>query len=341
MRSILVASGKQIKMTALLLVLFFLGGCEKGLNLKPVKGNPVLVFEEAWKVIDEQYALFSVKGIDWNNTFQTYRSQVTDDMTDAALFKVIDHMLETLKDGHVSIMSTSDTATYDGFFTLYSANFNYQNIISNYLKNDFKVSGPVIYKIQDNVGYIYYGSFKNDITETETDQVMNELKDTKGIIFDVRNNTGGKSANAEKFVRRFLSERTLVKYEQIKNGIGHEFFLEAAPYFLSGNASPYTKPVCVLTNRACFSACNDFVLYMSVLPNVKVVGDQTGGGGGFPNDYVLLNGWKLQYTATKTLDINKQPVENGVMPDINIGITLLEESAGKDPILEKAYTLLQ
>ncbi|MDN3656777.1 S41 family peptidase [Ferruginibacter paludis] len=341
MRSIIKESGKQIKLPALLLVLFFLGGCEKALDLKPVKSNPVLVFEEAWKVMDEQYALFSVKGIDWKSTYQTYRVQVTEEMTDAALFTVIDHMLETLKDGHVSLMSASDTATYDGFFTLYSTNFNYKNIVTSYLKNDFKVSGPVIYKTVNNVGYIYYASFKNDITESEADQVMNEMSSTKGIIFDVRNNTGGRSANAEKFVRRFLGEKTLVKYEQIKNGSGHENFSDAAPYFLSGNSTPYTKPVCVLTNRASFSACNDFVLFMSVLPNVKVVGDQTGGGGGFPNDYVLLNGWKLQYTATKTLDINKHPVENGITPDVNIGITLLEESGGKDPILEKAYALLQ
>jgi C-terminal processing protease CtpA/Prc len=341
MNSIVPAIHKLIKMTALLLMLFVLGGCEKVLNLKQTKSSPVLVFEEVWKVMDEQYALFSVKNIDWNSTYQNYRQQVTEDMTDAALFKVIDHMLELLKDGHVSLMTASDTATYDGFFTLYSANFNYQNIINNYLKNDFKVIGPVIYKIQDKVGYIYYGSFKNEITEAETDQVMTELKDTKGIIFDVRNNTGGKSANAEKFVRHFLSEQTLLKYEQVKNGTGHDNFLEAAPYFLSGTGQLYTKPVCLLTNRACFSACNDFVLYMSVLPNIRVVGDQTGGGGGYPNDYVLVNGWKLQFTATKTLDTNKQPVENGILPDITIGITTLEEAGGKDPILEKANALLQ
>ncbi len=335
------ANGKKVKTTALLLLLFFCGGCEKALDLKSVKASPVLVFEEVWKVMDEQYALFSVKGVDWTNTHQIYRQQVTVDMTDAALFKVIDNMLETLKDGHVSLMSASDTATYDGFFTLYSANFNYQNVVNNYLKNNFKTSGPVIYKIENNVGYIYYGSFKNDITQTETEQVMNEMSSVKGIIFDVRNNNGGKSANGENFFRHFLGERKLLKYEQVKNGVAHDNFLQPEPYFLSGEGSYFSKPVCVLTNRACFSACNDFVLYMSALPNIKVVGDQTGGGGGFPNEYVLLNGWKLQYTATKTLDTNKHSVENGVLPDVNIGITLLDESGGKDPILEMAYTLLQ
>jgi C-terminal processing protease CtpA/Prc len=170
---------------------------------------------------------------------------------------------------------------------------------------------------------------------------MNEMNSTKGIIFDVRNNNGGRSANGEKFFRHFLGERKLLKYEQIKSGPGHDDFLEPESFFLSPAGSYFSKPVCVLTNRACFSACNDFVLYMSFLPNVKVVGDQTGGGGGFPNDYILLNGWKLRYTATKTLDTNKQSVENGILPDINIGITLLDESRGKDPILEKAYSLLQ
>lgn len=337
----MIAKRRQVRAIGLLFLLFVCGGCEKLLDLKSVKSSPVLVFEEAWKVMDQQYALFAVKGVDWDSAYQTYRKQVTADMTDAALFKVIDNMLETLKDGHVSLISVSDTATYDGFFTLYSTNFNYENVANNYLKNDFKVIGPVIYKVENNVGYIYYGSFKNDITEAETDRLMNEMNSTKGIIFDVRNNNGGKSANGEKIFRRFLGGRKLLKYEQIKSGTGHDDFLEPEPFFLSPSGSNFSKPVCVLTNRACFSTCNDFVLYMSLLPNVTIVGDQTGGGGGFPNDYVLMNGWKLRYTATKTLDNNKQAVENGILPAINIGITLLDESAGKDPILEKAYTLLQ
>ena len=325
----------------ILLLLFFFTGCEKALDLKAPAFDQAAVFDEAWKVIDQHYALFPVKGVDWNNTYKEYRPQVTNSMTDIAFFRLISNMLETLKDGHVTLISPSDTSTYEGFFTAFATNFNYSNLTNNYLKNDFKTSGPAIYTIQNNVGYIYYGSFRNDITEAEVDKMMNEMKNTKGLIVDVRNNTGGKSANVDKLFQRFITEKKLVKYEQIKDGPGHNDFLEPDPYYLSPAISFYNHPVCVLTNRSCFSACNDFVLYMSGLANVTLVGDQTGGGGGIPHDFILANGWKIQYTATSTLSPEKLSIENGILPDVNIGISSIEETNGKDPILEKAYQLLQ
>jgi C-terminal processing protease CtpA/Prc len=126
-----------------------------------------------------------------------------------------------------------------------------------------------------------------------------------------------------------------------KKGPGHDDYMDPVPYYLSPAGTHYGNPVALLTNRSCFSACNDFVLYMSGLSNVKQIGDQTGGGGGIPRDYVLANGWKLQYTSTVTLSPAKASVENGIVPAISITITPTDETNGKDPILEKAFQSLQ
>jgi C-terminal processing protease CtpA/Prc len=126
-----------------------------------------------------------------------------------------------------------------------------------------------------------------------------------------------------------------------KKGPGHEDFTDPQPYYLSPAGQHYNGPVVILTNRSCFSSCNDFILYMSILPNVKLMGDQTGGGGGLPRDYILSNGWKLQYTSTVTLSPAKEIVENGIQPDVNITITPIDETNGKDPILENAFQSFQ
>lgn len=313
----------------------------KKLNNINERSKPVAVFNELWNMLDQRYALFSVKDIDWKNIYTQYSSTITDNMSERELFTSLGTMLKTLKDGHVALISPFDTSIYDNFYSIYSRNFNYNNIVNNYLVNDYKTIGPVIYKIADQVGYIYYGSFGQDITAEQLNILFSEMNGVKGLIFDVRNNTGGSTLNASRIVKFLTTEKRLVKHELIKKGIGHNDFFDPQAFFLTPEATTFNKPVVVLTNRACFSACNDFVLYVSELPNVTLVGDQTGGGGSIPYNYILSNGWKIQYSATVTLTKSMQPVENGILPDFNIGISSFDEAAGKDPIIEKAFSLLQ
>jgi len=324
--------------TALLLMTT---GCEKALNLKDPATHATAVFDELWTVMDKHYSLFPYKGVNWDSTYKQFHVKVRDGMPETELFGVLSDMLSTLKDGHVSLTSPIDTFTYLGFFKPYPYNFNYDNIVKTYLQHAYSSSGPLIYKVVSGVGYLYYNSFANDLTGAQIDKVMTDMAQTKGLIIDVRNNTGGSTENADRLFERFITARTLVKFEMNKKGSGHDEYTDPQPYYLSPAGTNYGEPIVVLTNRACFSACNDFVLYLSGLPNVTQIGDQTGGGGGIPGDYILSNGWKLQYTATVTLSSAKLSVEGGIAPDINITISPSDESNGKDPILEKAFQSLQ
>jgi C-terminal processing protease CtpA/Prc len=239
------------------------------------------------------------------------------------------------------VISGNDTVGYDGFYSKYPINFNYRNINDNYLGSNYKTSGPFVYKIMDNVGYIYYSSFKQYFSDAELDKVMQDMKSTKGLIMDIRSNFGGNSANVDKLASWFFSEKKLVKYEVRKSGPGHSDFSDPLPYYIEPSAIHYDKPVIVLTNRSCFSACNDFVLYLSELSNVRLYGDQTGGGGAIPGNYVLANGWKIQYSSTVTLSPSMKNVENGILPDVRIEISGLEESRGIDPIIDRAFLALK
>ncbi|MHA4807429.1 S41 family peptidase [Flavitalea flava] len=328
-------------LTLMITMLIFLSGCEKALDLKKAPHDPQAILRECWTVMDQQYALFSVKEADWNAVYREYETKTDKGMTDNDLFRVLNDMLNTLKDGHVTLLSATDTATYEGFYKDYPANFNYNNLLTTYLQNDYRSTGPVIYKIVSNIGYIYYHSFEDPITPGQVDSILAQMSGTKGLIIDVRNNSGGGSPNVDRLFSRFLVTEKLVKYELIKKGPGHDSFFDPQPYSVAPSGIPYKNPVVVLTNRACFSACNDFVLYMSGLSNVKIMGDQTGGGGSFPHNYLMANGWKLQYSATKTLSPSGLSIENGIQPAIQTGISPQDEINGRDPILEKAFQSLQ
>jgi Peptidase family S41/Tricorn protease C1 domain len=337
----MISNLKFIKAVTTLMLLLSLTGCEKALDLKNPSANATAVYDDAWRTMDRNYALFSIKGINWDSVYKQVRPQISADLSNDELFKKISQTLESLKDGHVTMISTRDTFTYQNFYKAYPLNFNFKNIEKNYLKNQYKQRGPLLYKIVDSVGYVYYSSFRNNISEAELDDIFSDLTATKGLIIDVRSNTGGSLFNVEKFFSRFINTRKLVKYEKRKKGPGHDDFYDKEAVYISPSGQYYNKPVALLTNRKCFSACNDFVLYMSYLPNVRIIGDQTGGGGAIPADYLLLNGWKLQYSSSVTLSPDNLPVENGVIPDFNIEITQIQDMAGLDPILEKAYELLK
>lgn len=324
-----------------IILIISVAGCEKALQLKNPSATADAVFNDLWQTLDKNYALFSLKGINWDSVHAANKSNFSGNLNDGQLFTALIKPLEVLKDGHVTLISPDKIYTYENFHTAYLDNFNLNNVKKAYLKNSYKEIGPIIYKVDGNIGYLYYSSFAQDLSDVEIENIFTELSTTKGLIIDVRNNSGGKSSNVERLFGRFINARKLVRYEVKKKGPGHNDFYDKEPVYFLPTGNYFDKPMVLLTNRSCFSACNDFAMYMSYLPNVTIVGDRTGGGGSIPADYLLANGWKLQYSSTVTLSPDNVPIENGIQPDVVEQITPIQETNEQDPILEKAIKILQ
>ena len=298
-------------------------------------------FEALWKIMDERYCFFDYKsheyGLDWNEVYNKYKVRVTSTMTDAQLQEVLSDMLAELRDGHVNLSTTADFSRYWSWKEAFPANFS-DTLQRRYLGTDYKMTGGMKYKIlDDNIGYIYYGDFTAGIGESNVDEVISSMMLCRGLIIDIRDNGGGNLTYAEKLAARFVHEKTLVGYMQHKNGKGHSDFSSMEPQYLYPSSRlRWHKPVCVLTNRSVFSAANEFAKYMKCCPNVKVVGDKTGGGAGLPMSNMLPNGWYVRYSACPMYDSLKRSTEFGVEPDISVGITDEDFAKGIDTILERA-----
>ena len=132
--------------------------------------------------------------------------------------------------------------------------------------------------LDDNIGYIYYESFSDAVGNGNLSDMLQELAICKGLIIDVRNNSGGQLTNADRIAARFTNKKVLTGYICHKTGPGHSDFSEPYPVYLEPSGSVrWQKPVCVLTNRSSYSATNDFVNTMKQLENITIVGDRTGG----------------------------------------------------------------
>jgi len=323
-----------------LLVGIGISACKKNVFIAHPSSNPEAIFNEVWNVMDQRYSFFVLKNVDWKAQYDSFHQVVNDQMSEEDLFKTISEMLKTVHDGHVSLISGFDTSVYTGFYIPYSRNFNLINVYDFYLTKPIKHYGPIAFNIIDSVGYAYYHSFNDMLNESDVDSLVNALQGLKGLVLDVRANFGGNSENVDRLCRRFIDQELVVYYEKSKTGTGHNDFSEPHPHHLKPQGMAYKMPIVVLTNRTCYSACNDFAAFMSTLPNVTILGDQTGGGGGLPFEYILANGWRLGYTGSITLSPSLEPIEQGVYPDNFVYIDPIDEIQGIDPIIDSAVHLI-
>ena len=318
-------------------------GC---VNEEEFDNSPQGNLDALWKIIDEHYCFLDYKqqeyGLDWQQVHQKYRQQVTGNINNEQLFEVLGNMLSELRDGHVNLSAAHDFARYWQWFENYPANFS-DSLERRYLGTDYRIASGLRYKVlDDNIGYIRYESFSDGIGSGNLTEVLNYLLLCRGLIIDIRNNGGGDLTNAEKFAARFTNEKTLVGYIQHKTGPGHHDFSEKEPRYIEPAAAlRWQKPVCVLTNRHVFSAANEFTLYMKAMPNVKIVGDRTGGGAGMPFSSSLPNGWVVRFSAVPMYDALHQSTEFGIEPDYPVELQFEDVLRGEDTIIEYARKLLR
>ena len=328
-----------------ILFLFFLTiltACEKLLIEKDENNTNENNFELLWTTLDRNYSFFEFKKIDWDSIYSVYRPEINNNLSDRELFDKMAEMLNELRDGHVNLYSDFDESRNLEWYSQYPSNFNSTILERNYLGDDFIKIGNFLVTIIDSVGYIYNGSFSEKTREIDVDKIIDKLHGTKGIVFDIRNNSGGFGSTGEIIASRFADRQRLVSYTLYKSGPRHGDFTTPQPnYAFPKGERQFTGKVVVLTNRRTYSATNDFVLYMSVFPHITVMGDTTGGGGGTPYDYELLNGWRFRFPRTMTISPNGFNVEHGIPPAIHVILTRGDEQRGIDTILEAAIRFIR
>lgn len=334
------------KLIILLIISAGLTSCEKALLDDNPPNDPVGNFESLWQTVNDKYAFFELKAINWDSVYSYYRPMVGPQTTDEELFGILDSMLYDLRDGHVNLVSPFDLSRNWSWYLGYKDNFDEQVMERYYLGDNYRIAGGLRYTIIDSVGYIYYGSFSSGFTIANLDAVMEYMQGTKGLIVDVRNNGGGSLNNAFVLASRLVQEEKQVLVSFEKTGPGPDHFGNGLSYTLRpSDHINYKGKVAVLINRRSYSATNSFAAMLFKYDHVSLIGDQTGGGGGIPIDYELPNGWRYRFSASTTLlpleDENYYPIELGVPPNIEVTAEESQLEQGIDDIIETAILRLQ
>ena len=306
-------------------------------------------FDALADIIDSHYCFFADKGIDWKEITTRYRAQITPETNALELFDICARMLDELKDGHVNLSSKFDVSYYRQWWTDYPQDFNLRTVQEGerYLNFDWHTTSGIIYKqLEGEIAYMYYPSFSSTINDSALDFILALMANSRGLIIDIRDNGGGALTNINTLVGRFIDKKITGGYIMHKTGPGHDDFSE--PYPMEYDPAPkgrvkWLGDIVVLTNRSCFSAANNFVSVMKELPNVRIVGAKTGGGGGLPFTSELPVGWSVRFSACPILDAKGNIIENGIDPTPGCEVTAPAEelAQGIDAILDFAIDLLK
>ncbi|MCB0738947.1 MAG: S41 family peptidase, partial [Bacteroidetes bacterium] len=254
----------------------------------------------------------------------------------------LSNMLKTLRDGHVNLTAPFNRSRYWDWYLNAPDNYDQYLLERHYFKDEQQYIGSFTVMDFGDVGYIHYESFSDAVDEDALDIILEQFKDHKGLIFDVRNNFGGSLSNVYTLGARFAKNGNAVALQKQKNGRGHNDFTDYDSLrFTPTESISFTKPIVVLTNRKTYSAGTFFSTLMQALPHVTVMGDRTGGGGGAPAFTELTNGWTLRVSTTQLFTLNEFNVEDGLFPDIKVDNLDTDIAENRDRILETALEHLR
>ena len=327
---------------ALLLIIVILGACEAALLPEDPNNTPEENFQSLVETVGEKYSFFELKDINWESSANFYRQRLSPNMSDEALFEVLDSLLYILRDGHVNLVAPFNLSRNWSWYLNAPENFRDDILERNYLANDYLVvSGFRCRYLRDSIAYLHYNSFSASFSEEQIESLFSFIAPAKGLILDLRNNGGGSLNNTYRLAGRFINTNVQALLSDEKTGPGPNDFGNATSLTIPALGDyPFLKPVVLLTNRRCYSATNTFTAISKSFNHFYHLGDTTGGGGGIPIDYELPNGWRYRFSATRSFTPDGFNIELGIPPDSAFNLDPLLLQQGTDQYIEAALDYL-
>lgn len=181
----------------------------------------------------------------------------------------------------------------------------------NVKREEIKVKTIDYKKLTEDIGYIRISSFIGIDTSKEFIIALNRLNETKGLILDLRGNSGGLFQNAIVISNLFL------KHGDIVNVIARQG--KKNTYSASDDGCIYDNPLVILVDGTSASASEILSSALQENKRAILVGTKTYGKGLVQKVFFLPNksGMNLtiaRYLTPKGTDINK----TGINPDYTV-----------------------
>ena len=211
--------------------------------------------------------------------------------------------------------------------------------IKRYSYQDLKIQFPEKEKwklLSGNIGYVNLEALEiNDVAT-----VMEQFKNTKSIIFDIRNHGNDTNFAIAEYLNP--SPKEFVKYIDPDLSYPGRFIWRAGIEKCGKtNADYYKGKVVILVNEKTFSHGEYTAMGLQVAPNATIIGSQTSGADGANAHFQVIKGFQTSFTCYGVFYPNKKETQRiGIVPDIEVKQTIKGIQEGKDEVLEGALQFI-
>lgn len=167
--------------------------------------------------------------------------------------------------------------------------------------------------LDDGIGYLYVRRIRSGLI-AELGRAVRALADARGLIVDVRGNSGG-GFDAERAHRNFALDDE------------HE-----------PERTRFAGPMALLLDARCISAGEGWASWFVATGRARSFGEATAGASSRKTTYTLSNGlYRVTFPVKAYRGFLDRPIERrGLEPDVPVRQTAADLAAGRDTVLEAA-----
>jgi Peptidase family S41 len=347
-----------------------------------LEDTPLNNYAVFWQTFAEQFALFPVYRIDWVAIDRKFRPKVTPSTSPEELFGILRAMILPFHNAHTNINAASIGRQYLGYRPVSeigrrlqsTSSLSIEDILALFsqearrskaiIESRYSV-GPLrqyanemidFGMLKDSIGYLRIlafegytkdGSFEQGAAALQEalDEVFTGAERMKGLIIDVRVNTGGADPLALAIASRLAGAKYLAYSKVTRNNLsGPLHFTSPQPAWVDVSTRPgYRGSVVLLIGPETISGGETFAMaLMGRTPRVTFVGENTQGVFSDVWGRKLPSGWTFGVPTELYLTSSGKSFDGqGVPPDIRVSVfPKADLEAGRDGPLERAIRVI-
>ncbi len=230
----------------------------------------------------------------------------------------------------VTIESTRNGKTTEKTIDWYDVQIARSNLFKKNKSEKIKM-------LQNNIGYVNMGKLQvKDIAEMVT-----TFKETKAIIFDMRNYPNETWEEISKFLNK--EQKTFAIYTKPDLTYPGRYIWDTAGSTCGTENNEYYKgKVIVLLNEESISQSEWTAMCFQTAPNTTIIGSQTAGADGNNSGFEFIKGFTTHFTGIGVYYPDRRETQRiGIVPDIEVKPTIKGIQEGRDEVLDRALQFIE